>query len=269
MKNRTNIIDEISDILLNAKIEERIEEEKALVNYLRKTNDPKLLELRSENNKTLIDLAFEYELAELLCIVVKKYPNIAKKMDTRGSLLHKATGNRVFFKVIDTALDSNIDLVKMQTDIGDTCLQYIAFDEYSHDILMKAVTKDIKLAKIKNKNGLSFLNIALGSQLNDVVIKAIEKDPSIIDEGLIESAFNTHSEDVINKILDLKPELLKPRSQNGLPKVFERATRDDLVHVESHIIEMINKMYDSLKPSTRKSPSVRKILRERKKEISD
>lgn len=118
-----NIINQFTDLLKSGIDKKEFEE--ILTSYFSSTEDKDLLIAKSSKDKTLIDLAIEERMQKFLRIVVRKYPELSRVQDKNGdTILHYAT------------------------QYGLT------------DVLIEALYKEPNLAEIKNKAGLTFIDLA-------------------------------------------------------------------------------------------------------------
>ena len=118
-----NIINQFTDLLKSGIDKKEFEE--ILTSYFSSTEDKNLLIEKSSKGETLIDLAIKERMQKVLRIVVRRFPELARSQDKNGdTILHYAT------------------------HYGLT------------DVLIEALYKEPNLAEIKNKAGLTFIDLA-------------------------------------------------------------------------------------------------------------
>ena len=86
-----------------------------------------------------------------------------------------------YLSELDEAGSNDKKLLKMKSSDGETLID-LAISNKMQKFLCLVVEKYTNLAKIQNKYGFTFLHIAAREGLSDVLIKALEIDPSLAKE---------------------------------------------------------------------------------------
>ncbi len=178
-----NIIDEIQKLIKTAE-----NAEQTLTDYIKGSNDKELLTEESSAGKTLIDIALDEKFENLLCVVLEKFPELAKiQNDYDNTFLHYAADkglSEVLLKALEVD-NPKLGLAKIKNDDGNTFLHWAANRGMS-DVLLKALEVDPRLAMVKNDYDQTFLhyaalkgmNMSKQESISEVLLKTLEMDPS-------------------------------------------------------------------------------------------
>ncbi len=174
--NMKNDVDKLEEI-----INDGVNIEQDLINHFKNYKDEELLTMKSSTGKTLVDLAINGKMQDFLCLVVEKYPNLAKVKDNKSgfTFLHNAAINKLE-NVLVKALDVDPELAKVQ-NVNDFTFLHFAARHGLENVLIKALDKNPELAKMQNKWGYTFLHDAAGKGLSKVLIKALDKNPELAE----------------------------------------------------------------------------------------
>ncbi len=205
-----NIIDEIQKLIKTAE-----NAEQTLTDYIKGSNDKELLTEESSAGKTLIDIALDEKFENLLCVVLEKFPELAKIQNgNHNTFLHYAADkglSEVLLKALEVD-NPKLGLAKIQNGWGKTFLHYAAKVGMSK-VLMKALEVDPSLAKIQGNYRDTFLHYAADKGMSDVLLKALEVDPSLAKiqgnyrDTFLHYAADKGMSDVLLKALEVDPSL--------------------------------------------------------------